>query len=234
MGLSSLGKGMDLLRTLSTYALSTALLLFVTAPASAVIIDTFDDSALTSADSGTPFDSALTAAGSFLGTNRELDTSWDSGANSVDGEIDAGSSSLLNISLGADTLGDISVLWQNIGGIDLTLGATLNAIALSIVFDDLPADITFIVTDGSSNVGSSTISTPGGIFAPTQTALTFASFSGSVDFSDVETIQLIVDPLFPAADLQIDFIESTFIPEPSTGLLLAGGLIALGARRRKA
>jgi len=223
-----------LLRTLSQYALSTALLLFVTAPASALVIDSFDDGASVSADGGTPIDSALTPAGSFLGTNRELDASWDSGANSVDSEIDAGGSSLLNISLDADTLGDVSVLWQNIGGADLTAGATLNAIALSIVFDDLPADITLIVTDGSSNAGSSTTTTPGGIFVPTTTALSFASFSGSVDFTDVETIQLIVDPLFPAADLQIDFIESTFIPEPTTGLLLAGGLIVLGARRRKA
>ena len=60
----------------------------------------------------------------------------------------------------------------------------------------------------------------------------FSSFSGSVDFTDIELIAMNVTPLFPAADLQIDFIESTFIPEPSTALLLGIGLVALGVRRR--
>jgi hypothetical protein len=58
------------------------------------------------------------------------------------------------------------VLWQNIGGVDLTVGSTLNAIGLEIAFDDLPAGITIMVTDGSSNVGSSTTVTRAGSSFP--------------------------------------------------------------------
>lgn len=227
----SIWEGNDVLRLLS------ALLITLLLPlgASALIIDTFDDPATVTANSGTPADNDATASGSFLGTNRQLDAVWTSGANDVDGEIDSGGSSLLNISLGADTLGSVSVLWQNIANADLTGGGTLNAIGLEIVFDDLPADITITVTDGNSNSGSSTTTAPGGIFLPTTQALLFSSFSGSVDFSDVVEIELVVLPLFPAADLQIDFIETIDVPtpEPSAAALLLGGVIGVLALRRR-
>jgi hypothetical protein len=78
-----------------------------------------------------------------------------------------------------------------------------------------------MVTDGSSNVGSSPTVTSGGIFVPTTETLLFSWFSGSVDVNDVEEIKLMVSAVFPATDLQLGFIESTFVPEPGT-LLLVG------------
>jgi hypothetical protein len=89
------------------------------------------------------------------------------------------------------------------------------------------------VTDGSSNTGSSSLTTAGGIFVPTDEFLTFASFTGTVDFSDVEQIELLVEGLFPATDLQIGFIESAFVPEPGTALLLGLGLAGLAVRGRR-
>lgn len=216
--------------------LAAALLLLITAPASALIIDSFDTAASTTANSGTPTDTIITASGTFLGTNRNLESNWISGANAVVGGIDAGGSSLLNLSLRASTLGDVTVGWSGIGGADLTAGATLNAISLEVVFDDLPADITIQVFDGTF-LGQSTITTAGGIFVSTIESLLFSSFSGTVDFTSVESITLIIEPLFPAANLQIGFIESAsvpIIPEPSTALLLSLGLVGLGVRRRRA
>ena len=225
---------MSLLRSLSTCVLSAALLLFLAVPASALIIDSFDDSAVAVADSGTPVDTDGTPAGSFLGV-RTLKSVWASGPNSVDSEIDAGGSSLYNISLGADTLGTSVVGWESIGGADLTAGGTLNALSLEIAFDDLPIDIMIQLTDTLGFVKTLTLSAPGGIFVPTQMDFLFADFvGGAMDFTDVDKIGLLLDATFPATDIQIDFIESTFVPEPSTGLLVAGGLIALGARRRQA
>jgi len=203
-------------------------------PAHAVLIDDFSDAAAVSATSGTPSDNAATASGSFLGTDRQLDSDWTSGPNSVDGDIDSGGSGLLTMSTGANTSGTLMVLWQNIGGVDLSAAGTLNAISLGIDFDDLPVDIVLDITDSSANTGSASTTAPGGIFLPISQDILFASFSGSVDFSAVETIKLTLTPQFPAADIQINFIESTFVvPEPTTlaGLSLMGLLLV--ARRRR-
>jgi len=203
-------------------------------PAHAVLIDDFSDAAAVSASSGTPSDNVATASGSFLGTDRQLDADWISGPNSVDGDIDSGGSGLLTMSTDADTLGTLMVLWQNIGGVDLTAAGSLNAISLGINFDDLPVDIVLDITDSSAGTGSATSALPGGIFGLISQDVLFASFSGSVDFSSVETIKLTLNPQFPATDLQINFIESTFVvPEPTTlaGLSLMGLLVV--ARRRR-
>ena len=116
---------------------------------------------------------------------------------------------------------------------DLTAAGTLNAIGIEVVFDDLPATILMTITDGSSNSGTASLITTGGIFAPQVLTLVFAGFTGAIDFSDIETISMQLTATMPATDVQIGFIESTFVPEPSTTMLLGFSIVVLGARLRR-
>lgn len=218
----------------------------VTLPASAFIIDSFDDTQSLSADSGTVVDFG-DVAGGMLGGDRNMLAVYTSGPNSVDAEVNAGGSSLLNISLGADTLGSVQVFYDGIGGvglggIDLTAGGTLNAIAMQIPFDDLPVDIQIGVNSPAGN-SVLTQTLPGGIFSSTSLPFLFDDFTVATgtgaDFASVDLISIVINPLFPATDLQIDFIETTFVstvPEPATYALAAMGLcgLALYGRRRRA
>jgi len=212
--------------------LTLASFLLLPVGASATIIDTFDDAAATTANSGTTTDTTNTLAGSFLGTDRDLEADWASGPNDVDGEVDSGGSSQLSFAAGPDTLGGVHVQWNDIGGVDLTLGGTLNGIGVVIDFDDLPVDIQIEVTDGSANTGNLTKTTSGGIFLPETEGFEFSDFSGAVDFEDVETITLWIDAKFGGTDLQIDFIESTTVPEPALLALFGIAGLAVAGRKR--
>lgn len=232
-----------IMRVLSFTAVMLAVAVFAL-PASAFIIDSFDDTQSQSASSGTPVDSG-TLAGGMIGGSRDLTANWTSGPNTVDADVNSGSSSLLNISLGADTLGTVDVIYDGGGGgfaaTDFTVGGTLNAIAMQIPFDDLPVDIE-IVALSLTGTSALTLNPGGGIFAPTSLDYLFGSFvtqSGTgADFTAVTGLELHISPNFPATDLQIDFIETTFVPppgvpEPSTYVLGAMGLLGLGLFLRR-
>ena len=208
-------------------------LAFTIGSAQALVIDTFETPQAQTANTGNPFDDSLIAGPGILGGDRELLAEWQSGDQDVQVEADAGGNSLLTFSTGASTLGIGRSIWRPIqtGGADLTDAGAQTGIAVGVIFDDLPVNLEFLI----QGVGGSSIATlnlGGGIFAPTSEFLSFASFTGTVDFTQVNYITLRIIPLFPATDLQIDFIESS-TPEPATLSLLALGSIGL-LRRRKA
>lgn len=230
--------------------LAVAVCLFVSS-AHAVIIDSFDTAQTLQANSGTTSDSgSVGPTAGIVGGHRDTVASWTSGPNNVDLAIDSGSSSALDLNLGSDTLGDATIQWDGsdgsvaldptgLGGVDLTAGSTLNALGIEVLFDDSPVNVTLRVFTDAGNWSSAVLGLPGGIFAAQSHTLTFASFttqSGSgADFANVGAIEMFIDPQFAATDLTLDFIESTFVPEPSSMLLAAIGFVGLIAavRRRR-
>jgi hypothetical protein len=208
-------------------------LLLPAASATALIIDTFENHSATSANGFVPNSVHSRPAGSFLGSPRHLESHWISGPNATGSEINGGGSSLLDFTVGAGTQAWTAVRWLNIGGVDITEGGAQNAIGLDIVFDDQPATITIILRDSLNNTSTASTNTSGGIIAPTQEAFLFSSFAGSVDVTDIERIDLTITSLLPDTNMQIDLIESTFVPEPSTATLLGISLIGLGLKGRR-
>ncbi len=201
-----------------------------------ILIDSFDDAQSVSATSvSTPVIDFLAAPGSWIGSGigagRRLKADHFGGANSVDLVSDAAGSGVLSYNTGADTTGFASARWGPLGGFDLTDGGVLDRLQLNVLFDDLPANATLVIEDGGGIVGGTVVALPGGIFSSTTFDLPYASVTNGVDVTDVVNMWLAISSPFPAADVQVDWVQST-TPEPATLSLLAFGGMALLRRRR--
>jgi hypothetical protein len=135
-----------------------------------------------------------------------------------------------------------------LNGVDLTDGGLYDAVAIAVDFMDLGSNMMLTVWTDANNSSEINLAVPGGVFSGSAVVVwEFANFvpeSGTgADFANVGAISLSINAHSEtqALDLQLDYIASIawddppmdslavqVIPEPTTLLLFALGIIALG------
>lgn len=232
------------------YITAAASVVGLAGPASALVIDAFEDYQFTEDTAGDDATSASELDGiSVLGGSRDV-VSVNGGANVLSGTqstVDNANSGYFSVSNASTTSGTGTLTYDGddndatgvdsygLGGLDLTDGMVDNVFAFDIIAADLPFDYTLTVWDEDSSDSYMGV-IPGGTFGSSE-MIAFSSFTG-IDFSNVGALQLSFAGT-QASDLSIDNFrtagDTPAVPLPaSLPLLLAGlGGVAAVARRKK-
>jgi uncharacterized repeat protein (TIGR01451 family) len=206
-------------------------LLLVALPAASrgqsITIDDFSTNqaalTLTYPPAGTSASSSVSDAG-ILGGERDMEIDLTGGViagNTVSGTVSSG---FFSYSQDATITGLGKLQWDGtdgspslnptgLGGVDLTVGGSQNALVFSLFFDDLPVNMTFEVFTDAGNASSLTLTTPGLLFSSTSFVLPYSAFTTTLgsgaDFTNVGAITLVVGSGVSAPDLVIDFLQTT-------------------------
>ena len=245
--------------------IATALLAFgVNAQAATIVIDEFSDFQLLQATGPISANTDEgSVAGSVLGGERDMFLRVLGGASSQHATVvafDLGggdnslfvsqqstiSSSTLIVWDGAD--GDASNIdYTGLGGFDLRGGGTEFGLELGVNMRDQPFDVTFTVYDASDPSGNTwsreTITLSGPSFAAQAITIPYGHFTthgpnGGVDFSNVGAVAMEIGAFNPGSDIEIDYLRTSVVPEPSSIVMALLGTALCGwnvlRRRRKA
>jgi hypothetical protein len=209
------------------------------ANASSFIIDPFADT-----QTLTTSNSSNVAAG-VIGGNRyaSINLTGGSGPDSLKINVPTG---VLDLSMGGGDTSDMRLLYDgtsnNTGvnafgltGIDFTQLGTLALIRISLESDHTNSLTMKVYTDTLDYSTATVNYTNDGLFNNYDTP--FASFvatGAGADFTNVKAFEVTISGV-PQQDLQMDSIsaEASSTPEPSTMLLLGGGLVGLGVFSRR-
>lgn len=213
------------------------------ANASSFIIDPFDvtQQLLTS-------NSSNVAAASVIGGNRYASINRTSGTVTDSLNINNPTVGVLDLSMAAGDTSDMRLLYDgttnntgvnafSLTGIDFTQLGTLTLIRVNLQSDHTNTLTMKVYTDAGDYSTATVNYSNDGLFHDYDTDFAaFASTGAGADFTNVKAFELIISGV-PQQDLQMDSIsaEANATPEPSTMLLLGGGLVGLGvfSRRRR-
>jgi hypothetical protein len=233
-----------------------AALFAVASSVQALTIDTFDDTAkyFFGPPGSGPDGSALAVNASFptesrpqtgvataIGGQRTTTAQFTSGggvlniANRNEPLVNSG---VMDVAVGSGTNGTATILWDNVGGIDLkTAGGTAEGFFLALpTAIDNTLTVTINVEDGTDTSTDSRNFANGAFGADFFFA--FSNFTNQSVLDAATSIEIVLSSDQDAWDAQIDLFETrprppSDVPVPGTLVLLGLGLAGLGARCRK-
>ena len=231
---------------------AVALAAAISLPAQALLIDDFTDASgvFTTPGPGVTFTSTPDGApfGSIVGGVRESGAHNTSGGGLVDVFTKPGTllgTPVMAYASAPGVTGAMELTYDAGGaglggglGEDFTVGGD-NAFEIAVNFADFPAALFIAVEDADGDLDSKgPFPMPGLITggAPVGVPVPYAAFDPSIDFDKLTLLSFLFDAPTPATDLEVLFLDTTFvppIPEPTT---LAGlgimGMLVMTRRRR--
>lgn len=232
---------------------------FTAAPASAIIIDSFNNGPVDiTANQATPQVQNVVDAAGIIGGQRESSVIYYNPTSTAPDNVrlrvdfadqnnfshsqDAGVAGLSIFVYDGPDGDPTSIDYGGLGGIDLTEGGLADRFIFTVLFADQSVNqvLDLRVYTDATHYSDLFKNFAAPINSPTQISFLFSDFTvgdgaaGAADFTNIGAILLAIDGRFePALDVRLDELRTLVIPEPATMSLLALGLTAVAGLRRR-